>query len=547
MVLEGMGTPNPQGNGVTWKQFWKMGLKLARDCDIMWRKRDGVMNRHYKYYNQQEELSYEQLNLIEGKKKFNLETKQQIQNYFRSRTYISGLLTAREYEVFSRFFGLNGEFMQPADIARELNISRQYTGYALYNACEKLGNSRNRALVANLIDAEIDLNAEKTVARADIDAAYHTKMANTEKRRRDKLTSIQEEAERVCERILAKDAVAELGLSNTEAGRALCRCIGDGKKPSFENVLQIPVGLLVNNDLYEIEETIHNLGLHFTFEAEYQQDWERMCRNGVLAVGLDKLKERFGIRSALTEKKMAKFNELIGMPIQELNLSTRAYNCMRRAQFYRVSDVIVHTEEELARIRNAGEKVLAEVQDAVYGLGLDLRPESKSVDEWLGELQRKFLAKSAASNTKANWLDSGFDINEIPEKYRKAYAVGAGVLAREDIKKADGLISRLAHRYLLEDNEAINVRSDRGGLKSSAKIEIGQPLDAKNMADMTDEQILKCIGDDLSIIEDLDSEFISRYNKELIKIVIQNSNSVRVDYGLHLLDILYDANNALNA
>ncbi|MDD2469639.1 MAG: DNA-directed RNA polymerase subunit alpha [Bacilli bacterium] len=63
------------------------------------------------------------------------------------------------------------------------------------------------------------------------------------------------------------------------------------------------------------------------------------------------------------------------MPIEELELSVRAYNCLRRAAIYTVQDLINKTENEMRKIRNLGKISLEEVTNKVKELGLSFKIE----------------------------------------------------------------------------------------------------------------------------------------------------------------------------
>ena len=66
------------------------------------------------------------------------------------------------------------------------------------------------------------------------------------------------------------------------------------------------------------------------------------------------------------------------IPIEELQLSVRAYNCLKRAQINTVADLLVYSEEDLLEIKNFGQKSADEVVQALKDrLGLTL-PKEKS-------------------------------------------------------------------------------------------------------------------------------------------------------------------------
>ena len=59
--------------------------------------------------------------------------------------------------------------------------------------------------------------------------------------------------------------------------------------------------------------------------------------------------------------------------IEDLDLSVRSYNCLKRANIQTVEDLIQKTEEEMMRVRNLGKKSLKEVKDKLAELGLGFK------------------------------------------------------------------------------------------------------------------------------------------------------------------------------
>ena len=68
-------------------------------------------------------------------------------------------------------------------------------------------------------------------------------------------------------------------------------------------------------------------------------------------------------------------NEDLEKTIEELDLSLRSFNCLKRAGFNTVADIIEVPESELKTIKNFGKKSLEEVIDKIHSLGLSLREE----------------------------------------------------------------------------------------------------------------------------------------------------------------------------
>ncbi len=66
-------------------------------------------------------------------------------------------------------------------------------------------------------------------------------------------------------------------------------------------------------------------------------------------------------------------NKGLVMMIEDLDLSVRSYNCLKRAGIQTVEELTQRTEEEMMRVRNLGKKSLKEVKDKIYDLGLSFK------------------------------------------------------------------------------------------------------------------------------------------------------------------------------
>ena len=61
------------------------------------------------------------------------------------------------------------------------------------------------------------------------------------------------------------------------------------------------------------------------------------------------------------------------MAIEDLDLSVRSYNCLKRAGIQTVDELTQKTEEEMMRVRNLGKKSLKEVKEKLIELGLGFK------------------------------------------------------------------------------------------------------------------------------------------------------------------------------
>ena len=67
--------------------------------------------------------------------------------------------------------------------------------------------------------------------------------------------------------------------------------------------------------------------------------------------------------------------KILEMTIEELDLSVRSFNCLKRAGINTVDDLINKSEEEMLKVRNLGKKSFDEVREKLQSLGFDLASE----------------------------------------------------------------------------------------------------------------------------------------------------------------------------
>ncbi len=75
----------------------------------------------------------------------------------------------------------------------------------------------------------------------------------------------------------------------------------------------------------------------------------------------------------MVEKEEEKRDKLLEMTIEELDLSVRSYNCLKRAGINSVEELTRKTEEDMMKVRNLGRKSLEEVRQKLEALGLSLK------------------------------------------------------------------------------------------------------------------------------------------------------------------------------
>ena len=79
----------------------------------------------------------------------------------------------------------------------------------------------------------------------------------------------------------------------------------------------------------------------------------------------------------IVEKEESKKEKVLEMTIEDLDLSVRSYNCLKRAGINTVEDLVNKSEEDMMKVRNLGRKSLEEVINKLDSLGLHLRKEEE--------------------------------------------------------------------------------------------------------------------------------------------------------------------------
>ena len=127
------------------------------------------------------------------------------------------------------------------------------------------------------------------------------------------------------------------------------------------------------------DETYDKLVMEITTDGS-------MTPEEAMALGAKILIEHFTIISDLNsisnianimqEKKIDTMTKTLETPIEEVEFSVRAYNCLKRANILTLRDLTEKSENEMMKIRNLGKKSLKEVMDKVKDMGLSFRDDN---------------------------------------------------------------------------------------------------------------------------------------------------------------------------
>ncbi len=86
------------------------------------------------------------------------------------------------------------------------------------------------------------------------------------------------------------------------------------------------------------------------------------------------LSENLNVMEIMVEKEENRKEKALEMTIEELDLSVRSYNCLKRANINTVEELTEKTEDEMMKVRNLGKKSLEEVVQKLEELGFELKP-----------------------------------------------------------------------------------------------------------------------------------------------------------------------------
>ena len=90
------------------------------------------------------------------------------------------------------------------------------------------------------------------------------------------------------------------------------------------------------------------------------------------------LSDTVGNHPTVVEKTEQQRDKVLEMTIEELDLSVRSFNCLKRANINTVEDLISKTQDEMIKVRNLGRKSLEEVEHKLAMMGLSLADEDNN-------------------------------------------------------------------------------------------------------------------------------------------------------------------------
>ena len=90
------------------------------------------------------------------------------------------------------------------------------------------------------------------------------------------------------------------------------------------------------------------------------------------------LSDETSVEEIMVEKEDKGKEKVLEMTIEELDLSVRSFNCLKRAGINTVNDLIEKSEEEMMKVRNLGKKSFDEVKEKLKSLGYEMSSDDSN-------------------------------------------------------------------------------------------------------------------------------------------------------------------------
>ena len=172
---------------------------------------------------------------------------------------------------------------------------------------------------------------------------------------------------------------------------------GRGYVPSDKNKTpNLPIGTIavdsIYTPVYKVNYTVENtrVGNMTDYDKLTLEVWTDSTISARDAVSLGakilsdhlslftNLSETVASKPTMAEKAETHRDKVLEMTIEELDLSVRSFNCLKRANINNVEDLISRTGEDMMKVRNMGRKSLEEVQNKLAMMGLSLASDDSA-------------------------------------------------------------------------------------------------------------------------------------------------------------------------
>ena len=193
--------------------------------------------------------------------------------------------------------------------------------------------------------------------------------------------------------------------------------LGEGYRPA-EVSDSLPVGVIPVDAIFTpirkinfTTEPVH-IGQETSHEKLFLEVWTDGTMSptdavslgaGILIEQLSPFVEYVKISQMKAEAQLIRLsipNEKYNMPVEQLDLSVRTMNCLRRSGITAVGELISKKPKELLKLRNFGQKSFIEIEERLKGIGLSLAPQAEPKKKE-GDDQTEDQADSTTAETDA--------------------------------------------------------------------------------------------------------------------------------------------------
>ena len=129
-------------------------------------------------------------------------------------------------------------------------------------------------------------------------------------------------------------------------------------------------------DITDFDKLTLEVWTNGTMSAKDAVSYAAKILNEHLNLFVDLSEETSGVE-IMVVKDTDSNKQTLEMTVEELDLSVRSFNCLKRANIHKVGDLIEKTEDEMMKVRNLGKKSLDEVIQKLAQFGLSLRQEDE--------------------------------------------------------------------------------------------------------------------------------------------------------------------------
>jgi DNA-directed RNA polymerase subunit alpha len=129
-------------------------------------------------------------------------------------------------------------------------------------------------------------------------------------------------------------------------------------------------------DITDFDKLTLEVWTNGTMSAKDAVSYAAKILNEHLNLFVDLSEETSGVEIMVVKDNDSN-KQTLEMTVEELDLSVRSFNCLKRANIHKVGDLIEKTEDEMMKVRNLGKKSLDEVIQKLAQFGLSLRQEDE--------------------------------------------------------------------------------------------------------------------------------------------------------------------------